>query len=84
MMFFYYNLVANSQPQSCARADQFCSKKRVKNILIYTISSNYATITIREQVGLYKSKFPNFSLRLATVLNSTLYQPSGSKVKKKQ
>ena len=37
MMFFYYNLAANSQPQTCARADRFRSKERVKNIRAYTI-----------------------------------------------
>jgi hypothetical protein len=39
MMFFYYNLVANSKPQTCARADRFCSKKGSKTfwlILFFT------------------------------------------------
>ena len=48
MMFFYYSLVANSQPQACARYDRFCSKERVKNILNYnSFFLKYATI-VRE------------------------------------
>jgi hypothetical protein len=47
MMFFYYNLVANSKPQTCARADRFCSKKGSKIFWLILFFPKYATI-IRE------------------------------------
>ena len=47
MMFFYYNLVANSQPQACAIADSFCSKEGSKTFLIIVFIPKIATI-IRE------------------------------------
>src|SRR4028119_1756386 len=48
MMFFYYNLVANSQPQTSARSDRFRSKKRVKNLLPYFLDIGRASC--RERV----------------------------------
>jgi hypothetical protein len=44
MIFFYYNLVANSQPPTSIRVHSFCSKKGLNNFCFIVSLQNYARI----------------------------------------
>ena len=48
MMFFYYNLVANSKPKTCAIADRFCCKKGSKTFWFILFFPKYAITFIRK------------------------------------
>ena len=74
MMFSYYNLVANSLPQACARADRFCSKERVKNILNYSIYKKRATIFREFKEGHMKVNYQKIFEATASNLNIIMSQ----------
>jgi hypothetical protein len=57
MIFFYYNLVANSQPQTRVRPDRFCSKQSVKKIRAYIASPKNATIIRQFKDGYMKVNY---------------------------
>ena len=57
MIFFYYNLVANSQPQTSIRVHSFCSKKGLNNFCFIVFLQNYARIIKEFNYAYIKVKY---------------------------
>ena len=72
MFFYYYNLVANSQPQTRVRADRFCSKQRVKKLRVYTVSQKNATIIRQFKDGYMKVNYQEIIEAIASELKIIL------------
>ena len=83
MIFFYYNLVANSKPQTCARADSFCSKKGSKTFWLILFFPKYATIIRECKYRYIKVKFLGMMEATARALKIILsYQRTITRSKK--